>query len=281
MKNLIFVCTGIDIKSIFYSKEYIDWCSSKNLSLSDNFYYENFNVNNHNTNYTVISNVYNDLQPDTCEYNILRRQKGYKWEVIKYFLNNDYDNFKNIDYIGFLDHDLIINKYDLHNSFEFANKEGIKNYQISLTRNSDIHFQILANKEDVLYEKTNLLESMCPIIHSSEINNLKEFFNYYDIKHGWGIDFIFEQIFDNPLYVLHNFKIYHPKIGSSYNIDSAHKEFYNCVRNIGPDFLSKKGITWKWDNKIKSYLRKKIDNTLDNNLEEYIINPFNDYAINI
>jgi hypothetical protein len=74
-------------------------------------YHDAYDKDNHwrhtkdDRNYSTIAYSYNDCPVEDDSYDILQKDTGFKWEMVKHFLET-YD-YKDYDYIGFWDDDLV------------------------------------------------------------------------------------------------------------------------------------------------------------------------------
>ena len=82
MRNVIFVPVGIPIG-----------------------YHDAYDKDNHwrltkpTRNYEVVAYNYNDFQPETGTYDTVVRDKGFKWDLAKHFMETF--DYRDYDYIGF------------------------------------------------------------------------------------------------------------------------------------------------------------------------------------
>lgn len=188
--------------------------------------------------YETLVFSYNDYEVEKDSYDFLIKEKGFKWNLSKKYLSqNDYSKY---EYIGFFDDDLITDVQNLNNAFILAKEKGMKCFQLSVTHDSDIFYPILKNKEGVKYSKTNFIEVMGPVIHTSLIPICLELWDKYDIYSGWGFDKVLYDLTKEDCYVIHTSQMYHPKKHSSYNKQNAFSEMHNLLVDVFPKFMKEK-----------------------------------------
>jgi len=192
--------------------------------------------------------VYNDFfpEPNTCD--IIIRDKGYKWDLSKKYIETL--NYSEYEYIGFFDDDLITDIHNVNLALTIAQQSNFKIFQMSLTKDSDCFFPILKNKPDMKYTKTNFVETMAMFIHSSLIPTVLDFWNCYEISSGWGFDKVLCDITKTEAAVIHSSKMFHPKRKSSYDKTQAFKEMHKVTKEIAPNFMKEKyGMNWSFVDK--------------------------------
>lgn len=221
MNNLIICPVGnpITYDSRFSEKYHWRYCSENRL-------------------YETLVFQYNDFPIEENTYDFLIKQKGFKWNLSKDYLNtNDYSMY---EYIGFFDDDLITDVANLNNAFLLAKEKNMKCFQLSVTHDSDIFYPILKNKEGVKYTRTNFIEVMGPVIHTSLIPVCLELWNKYDIYSGWGFDKVLSDLTKEDCFVIHSSQMYHPKKYSSYDKQNAFSEMNHLLSDVFPKFMKEK-----------------------------------------
>jgi hypothetical protein len=221
---------------------------------------ERFDKENHwrytkpNRLYETLVIQYESFVPEENTYDSLAEKKGFKWNLAKEYLPKL--NYKDYDYIGFLDDDLITDIENLNRAFSIAQKNNLKLFQLSVTNDSDMFWPILVNKPGIKYTKTNFIEVMGPFIHTSLIPVCLELWNKYDIYSGWGFDKVLCDLTKTDAAVIHASQMYHPKKTSSYNKSSAFAEMYNLTDKVMPKFMKNK-YNEEWSFK-ESQIEKEI-----------------------
>ena len=204
-------------------------------------------------NYKTWAIQYNDYTPDKTTYDKLYKMSGMKWTLIKNLLNKvDYTKY---EYIGFFDDDLITDVHNLNRAFQIATENNFKAFQLSLTEDSDLSYPILFNKPNTIYSRTNFIEIMAPIVHSSLIPLFLELWEMYNISTGWGFDKILSKLINDDLYVIHDAKMLHPKKQeSSYNKTNAWSEMSELLNKVFPKFIHDKyNQDFKFTDRIIEY----------------------------
>jgi hypothetical protein len=186
-------------------------------------------------NYEVVAYNYNNFQPESGTYDILVKDRGYKWEMAKHFLETfDYTEY---DYIGFWDDDLITDIQSINRAIEIAVDNNLKLFQLSTISGSDSTHTILHQDLSKSYSKTNFNEGMGQFVHSSLIPIILQFFKHHKVKSGWGFDLIMSSICKEKCGVIHEVSMYHPAKPSSYDKTLAHSEMHKILTWVYPNFM--------------------------------------------
>ena len=186
-------------------------------------------------NYKVIAYTYNDFQPDFGTYDILIRDKGFKWDLAKHFLETfDYTDY---DYVGFWDDDLVTDIQSINRAIEVASKNNLKMFQLSTIAGSESSHRILHQDLSKSYSVTNFNEGMGQFIHSSLLDNILRFFQHHNVKSGWGFDLIMSSIMKEKCGVIHEVSMYHPAKPSYYDKSAAHAEMEKILNEVYPNFM--------------------------------------------
>jgi hypothetical protein len=189
-------------------------------------------------NYKTIVYQYKDFDIEPNTYDTLIRDTGFKWDLAKHFLDT-YD-YRDYDYIGFWDDDLVTDIQSVNRAIEIATEKDIKIFQLSTIRGSDSTHQILHQNSSYKYSLTNFNEGMGPFFHSSLIPILLNFWNYHQVKSGWGFDMIFSAITKEKCGVIHDVSMYHPGKVSYYDKGAAFSEMNQILTNVYPKFMKNK-----------------------------------------
>lgn len=189
-------------------------------------------------NYKTLVFQYSDFAPEHNTYDMLIKQKGFKWSLSKEWINTI--NYKDYDYFGFMDDDLVTDSENINRALEIAKEKDLKIFQLSVTQDSDEFFPILKNKPGVKYTKTNFVETMGMFIHSSLMKTVLDFWNEYDIYCGWGFDKVLCDITKTDAAVIHASQMYHPKKESSYDKSAAFAEMDKVLFEVTPKFIRDK-----------------------------------------
>jgi hypothetical protein len=73
--------------------------------------------------------------------------------------------------------------------------------------------------------------------HSSLIPILLDFWNYHEVKSGWGFDIILAPIMKQKAGVMHEVSMYHPNRTSYYDKSAAFAEMGKILHEIYPKFM--------------------------------------------
>jgi hypothetical protein len=188
-------------------------------------------------NYRTVVCQYNDYVPDTNTYDFLVKKSGYKWDLVKHFL--ELFDYAKYEYIGFWDDDLVTDIQNVNRALQIASEKNIKLFQLSTIAGSDSTHRILHQRPELKYTLTNFNEGMGQFIHSSLIPIILEFFECHDVKSGWGFDLIISAITKEKCGVIHETSMYHPGKQSYYDKSEAFEEMYHILNNVYPEFMKK------------------------------------------
>lgn len=181
---------------------------------------------------------YSEFEPEPNTYDNLIQMRGQKWFLSKQILKSiDYSKY---EYIGFWDDDLITDIENLNRALILASERNFKLFQMSVTKDSDMFWPILKNKDGVKYTKTNFNEVMGNFIHTSLLSLCLELWDWYDIQSGWGFDKILCDLTKNDAYVIHCSQMYHPMKKTSYDKSKAFQEMDDLLMNVFPKFMKYK-----------------------------------------
>ena len=186
-------------------------------------------------NYEIAVYSYKGFKPEPTTYDHIGEGEGYKWQITKQFL----DNFdcSGYEYVGFWDDDLICDIQSINRALEIAKQHDIKLFQLSTIDGSDSTHTILHQKKELKYSLANVLEGMGPFVHSSLIPTLKKFWDYHEVKSGWGFDLTMPSFLKTPAGIIHEVSMYHPRKPSYYDKDAAFSEMYHIYNTIYPKFM--------------------------------------------
>jgi hypothetical protein len=120
--------------------------------------------------------------------------KGFKWWLIKSFIEDNLEFISKFEYIWFPDDDITIDTEDVNKLFQIA-----KEYNLYLCQPSQIGYvshQITLPQENSLLRYTNFVEVLAPLMNLETVLKLKETFdaNYS----SWGLDGIWPYLLGHP-----------------------------------------------------------------------------------
>ena len=220
MKNVIFCPVGIPIEHHYaYDKE------------------NHWRFTKPSRNYETVLYQYKDFDIEPNSYDTLIEDEGYKWDLAKHFL--DTFDYRDYEYIGFFDDDLITDIHSVNRALEIAKKNNIKLFQLSTIIGSESTHAILHQNLNYTYSRTNFVEGMAPFLHSSLIPILLEFWKHHEVKSGWGFDMILSAITKERAGVIHEVSMYHPNKPSYYDKQKAYDEMYHILMDVYPKFMKK------------------------------------------
>ena len=217
-------------------------------------YHENYDKDNHwrstkgeERDYSVVAYSYNDCPVEDDSYDIIQKDTGFKWEMVKHFLET-YD-YRDYEYIGFWDDDLVTDIKNVNRGLEIAKEENIKIFQLSTMHGSECSHNILHQDTSMKYSLTNFNEGMAVFIHSSLIPKILKFMEYHDVKSGYGFDWILSSITKEKCGVIHAASMYHPGRHTTYDVTDANKEMAHIFSDVYPKFMKE-----VYDEDIKSFV---------------------------
>jgi hypothetical protein len=158
--------------------------------------------------------------------------------LAKHFL--DTFDYRDYDYIGFWDDDLVTDIQSINRALEIATKKDIKMFQMSTIAGSESTHRILHQVPGYSYSLTNFNEGMGNFFHSSLIPIIMDFWNYHEVKSGWGFDVILSAITKQKAGVMHEVSMYHPGKPSYYDKGAAFAEMGKILHEVYPKFMKDK-----------------------------------------
>ena len=189
-------------------------------------------------NYEVVVYNYNDFKVEPGTWDILIKDTGFKWDLVKHFLETI--DYRDYDYIGFWDDDLVTDIQSINRAIEIATKNDLKLFQLSTIAGSESTHRILHQDPSLSYTVTNFNEGMGQFIHSSLIPTVLEFFKHHKVKSGWGFDIIMSAITKQRCGVMHEVSMYHPGKPSYYDKGAAMREMDMILYDVYPRFMKDK-----------------------------------------
>jgi hypothetical protein len=173
--------------------------------------------------------------------------KGFKFSLIKSFINDNLEWVSKYEYIWLPDDDLKIDTKSINELFSIAKKYDLYLCQPSLL--GYISHQITAPQENSLLRYTNFVEIMAPLMNLNTILKLKETFNVN--YSSWGLDFIWSYLLNDPqdkIAIIDTIKMTHtkpvgnPKLYSQFphsleiDMQLAFDEFTNGVKYLPKEY---------------------------------------------
>jgi len=219
-------------------------------------FHDSYDKENHwrftkdNRRYQVAAYNYNDYKIEEGTYDYLIKDKGYKWEMAKHFLETfDYMDY---EYIGFWDDDLVTDIQSINRGLEIASKNEIKIWQLSTIHGSDSTHKILHQEDMLSYSLTNFNEGMGLFLHYSLIPKLLQFYEIHEPKSGYGLDLILSSIMKTECGVIHECSMFHPAKPSHYDKQQAMYEMNLILGKIYPEYMKK-----VWNENVGPYQDNK------------------------
>jgi hypothetical protein len=206
-------------------------------------YHKDYDRNNHwrktdgiQRDYETVVYQYKDFDIESNSYDKLFKGTGYKWQVAKQFLDSfDYSKY---EYIGFFDDDLVTDIQSVNRALSIAREKNIKLFQMSLNYDSERQHFITFQDQNKKYSITNFVEGMGPFIHHSVMPAFVDFWNYHEIKSGWGFDLVLSSILKVDAGIIHEVSMHHvPKHNPYYDKSDAFVEMDDILNVVYPKFM--------------------------------------------
>lgn len=165
-------------------------------TVGDNSYHKEWIKDN--PNFDLVLLYYGD-NPDTAiEYTKDTPQvysaKGFKWWLIKSFVESDPEFVSQYEYIWFPDDDISISTGEINEIFSIAKEHDLWLCQPSLK--GYVSHKITCPQPNSLLRYTNFVEIMSPLMNQKTLQILKETF---DVNYSsWGLDGIWPYLLGNP-----------------------------------------------------------------------------------
>ena len=212
-----------------------------NLDFDMSTHWRNLN-NDQPRNYDILAIQYSDYVPEGWTYDELIVMKGFKWEHLKYL--NEFYKFNQYQYIGVYDDDVVLSKQTMTDSFDFATERNLAAFQLSVDEKSESSYPILRQNPMLLWAETNFMEIMCPVFRHDCYVKLIELISKYDVKWGWGLDYVFAPLFESNIGVLHHLSMFHPaRLDTGTNVDKT-DAFAEMEKLLGEHFPKYKQQQW-------------------------------------
>jgi hypothetical protein len=136
--------------------------------------------------------------------------KGFKWWLIKSFIEDNLDWISKFEYIWFPDDDIQINTESINKLFVLAKKYNLWLCQPSLL--GYISHQITSPYQNSLLRYTNFVEVMAPMMNLDTVLKLKDTF---DVNYSsWGLDGVWPYLLGHPkdkIAIIDEIKMIHTK----------------------------------------------------------------------
>ena len=136
--------------------------------------------------------------------------KGFKWWLIKSFIEDNLEWFSQYEYIWFPDDDLEISTENINKLFEVAKQYDLYICQPALL--GYVSHQITIPQEDSLLRYTNFVEVMAPLMNLNTTLQLKDTF---DVNYSsWGLDGLWPHLLGDPtdkVAIIDSIKMIHTK----------------------------------------------------------------------
>lgn len=181
------------------------------------------------------------FEPEAYSYDQCINKKGFKWPLAYQYIKENKDMLMSeYEYIGIWDDDIETTIEAVNHSIVLAHSVNAKIWQMSVTEDSEMHWQFLRNNPKLVYSLTNFAEIMCPVYHTSLIPMMIEFWGMYEFNTGWGFDTVVCELAESPAMVVHSQSMYHPsRKTSTYDKAAAFNEADQCINVAYPAYCKK------------------------------------------
>lgn len=212
-----------------------------------------FDMNDHwrnaanERNYDILAVQYGDFVPEEGTYDYTVKAKGNKWKIIK-TIKSDID-FSQWEYIGAFDDDVVTSTEAVNMAFNYAKENKVGAFQMALAPGSESNWPVTQFNPQWKFSETNFMEIMCPCFTQENFQKLLSLLDKYNANHGWGLDFIFSDLFKCNIGIMHQCLMYHPSrpnTGSSYTKEEAFSEMDELLNRVyptvNPNWVQQQGI---------------------------------------
>jgi hypothetical protein len=250
-------------------KEVTPDMSKKNLLFAvigrDEFYKTWFAENNNQQSYDIFLIVYNDLKIDPelfCRTELCVHAPGYKFQLIKTYVERYLDLFENYEYFFFPDDDIEICPESINAIFEEMNNCKIDICQPALLP-TDMRYiwgPALHRRNDMILHESKLVELMMPFMSRKFLDYSIRFFG--ENKSAQGVDIVWSKWAAKKgieMYVFDKYPARHcTQLGGPQNdlYSSLAKEGINAHRECA-DVMQKHGAKEYWDMLLRTIARKR------------------------
>jgi len=172
-KNLIILCAGDNPAHIFWDDEY-----NKNYELLIIYY----------------GNDYNKFRKKYNKFDYFCNLKGYKFNIIKEYYENNKKFFKKYKNIFIPDDDIVFKNKDINLFFELFSKNNLLLAQPSLI--GYYSHTITLHRFEFILRYTNFVEIMMPCFSQESFNKCINSFD--QTPSGWGLDYLWPKLLNYP-----------------------------------------------------------------------------------
>lgn len=209
------------------------------------YFHEDYDKDNHwrytkpERTYETCVVLYNDFVPEPNTYDMIVRQKGFKWKVLpelsKKIMWEDYD------YIGFWDDDYATDIQSINKALEYARRYDFRLFQQATT--SFQTYDCLKHKPEYAFTETNFIEIGIPFFRNDIFRKMIRFIEDYNKdtmnwEASWGIDKVMCYYLQASAHVVHETTARHMVPESSmYDKTDAFREMDYLMRDFFPRYM--------------------------------------------
>jgi len=151
-----------------------------------------------NPNFDLVLLYYGDNEDTALSYtkdtDHVYQAKGFKWWLIKSFIESNPELIAQYNYIWFPDDDIDISTENIINLFKISKEYNLWLCQPALL--GYISHKITCPQDNTLLRYTNFVEIMCPLMNLDTLLKLKETF---DVNYSsWGLDGVWPYLLNHP-----------------------------------------------------------------------------------
>ena len=167
--------------------------------------------------------------------------KGFKWWLIKAFIDNNIEFISKYDYIWFPDDDVFITSPEINKLFDLN-----RQYNLSLSQPSMLGYvshQITLPQRGSLLRYTNFVEILAPMFGLDTLLKVKHTFDANES--AWGLDFIWPYLLNEPkdkVAIIDDIVMFHTKPVGGRKLESLmstsrQKEMEDTLAFYAPDLI--------------------------------------------
>ncbi|MCX7748098.1 MAG: DUF707 domain-containing protein [Clostridia bacterium] len=221
------------------------------LRAGDGSLHENWLTPSEYRNFDLAISYFGDKENPYAHLCVLyENAKDTKFPSLYKFISNHIDFILQYDAVWLPDDDLYTDAKGIYNMFDIFYSKNLWLAQPALTPDSYYSHDITLQRQGHLLRYTNFVEVMAPIFSKEAL--LRCLYSFSQSRSGWGLDFIWSKILDNPtskIAVIDAAPVRHTRplgSGAAYqglNIDPSLEMF---------DILNKHGVNFPYDMKTHS-----------------------------
>jgi hypothetical protein len=212
------------------------------------YFHEDYDKDNHwrytkpERTYETCVVLYNDFVPEPNTYDMIVRQKGFKWKVLPELSKKI--KWEDYDYIGFWDDDYATDIQSINKALAYARRYDFRLFQQATT--SFQTYDCLKHNPEYAFTETNFIEIGIPFFRNDIFRKMIHFIEDYNNdttnwEASWGIDKVMCYYLQASAHVVHETTARHMVPESSmYDKTDAFREMEYLMRDFFPRYMREK-----------------------------------------